>query len=155
MLRLTSALNTDLLLVDTGDRVDGNGLYDATEPKGLYTSDIFKQQDVDLICSGNHELYRSEAAEREYNITVPDYKDNYLASNLDIAHPETGKRTPMSRRYKIFTTPHTGLRILSMGFLFDFTGGANNVFVTPVEETIKTEWFQAAIKEDEIGRAHV
>lgn len=54
----------------------------------------------------------------------------------------------MSRRYKIFTTPNQGLRILSMGFLFDFTGGAENVFVTPVEETAKTSWFQEAIKED-------
>ena len=36
----------DLLIVDTGDRVEGNGLYDASHPKGLFTYDIFKEQDV-------------------------------------------------------------------------------------------------------------
>lgn len=150
MRRIAKSSNQDLLVVDTGDRVDGNGLYDGSDPKGLYTSEVFKQQSVDLICSGNHELYRSEAAEREFNVTVPDFRDNYLASNLDIRHPETGNRTQMSRRYKIFTTPKQGLRILSMGFLFDFTGGAENVFVTPVEETVRTDWFQDAIKEENV-----
>lgn len=150
MRRIAASQDLDLLLVDTGDRVDGNGLYDGSDPKGTYTSDIIKQQDIDLLCSGNHELYRHEAAEIEYNITVPDFRDRYLASNLDIAHPETGKRTQMSRRYKIFNTPQQRLRILSMGFLFDFTGGAENVFVTPVEETVKTAWFQEAIKEKDI-----
>ena len=150
MRRIAASQDFDLLLVDTGDRVDGNGLYDGSDPKGAYTSDIIKKQDIDLLCSGNHELYRHEAAEIEYNTTVPDFRDRYLASNLDIAHPETGKRTQMSRRYKIFTTAKQNLRILSMGFLFDFTGGASNVFVTPVEETVKTQWFQDAIKEKDI-----
>ncbi len=45
----------DLLIIDTGDRVDGNGLYDASKPKGNYTREIFAQQDLDLICVGNHE----------------------------------------------------------------------------------------------------
>ncbi|KAH0182742.1 hypothetical protein KCU86_g12777, partial [Aureobasidium melanogenum] len=48
---------SDLLLVDTGDRVEGNGLYDASNPKGQYTFDIFKHQNIDIITSGNHELY--------------------------------------------------------------------------------------------------
>ena len=150
MRRIAASQDLDLLLVDTGDRVDGNGLYDGSDPKGTYTSDIIKQQDIDLLCSGNHELYRHEAAEIEYNTTVPDFRDRYLASNLDIVHPETGKRTQMSRRYKIFNTRKQNLRILSMGFLFDFTGGAENVFVTPVAETVKTAWFQEAIKEKDI-----
>lgn len=150
MRRIADSEDLDLLLVDTGDRVDGNGLYDGSVPKGAYTSEIIKQQDINILCSGNHELYRHEAAEVEFNTTVPDFRDRYLASNLDIAHPETGKRTQMSRRYKIFTTPKQNLRILSMGFIFDFTGGAENVFVTPVEETVKTQWFQDAIKEKDI-----
>ena len=45
----------DLLLVDTGDRVEGNGLYDASNPQGNYTREIFKQQHMDIICIGNHE----------------------------------------------------------------------------------------------------
>ena len=45
----------DLLLIDTGDRVEGNGLYDASHPKGNFSRDIFAQQDIDVICAGNHE----------------------------------------------------------------------------------------------------
>ena len=34
---------SDLLVIDTGDRVEGNGLYDASNPRGKYTFDIIKQ----------------------------------------------------------------------------------------------------------------
>jgi hypothetical protein len=39
---------------------------------------------------------------------------------------------------------------LAFGFLFDFTGNANNTVVQPVEETIKEEWFQQAIRDKEV-----
>ena len=45
----------DLLLIDSGDRVEGNGLYDASHPQGNFTRDIFQQQDIDVVCVGNHE----------------------------------------------------------------------------------------------------
>lgn len=138
----------DLLLVDTGDRVDGNGLYDASTPKGAYTYDIFKQQHIDIICTGNHELYQADAALREYTKTVPNFKGNYLASNLDIIDPTSGKRVPLTRRYRKFTTKNQGIRVLAFGFLFDFTGNANNTFVQRVEDTIKEVWFQQAIRQD-------
>lgn len=138
----------DLLLVDTGDRVDGNGLYDGSDPKGKYTYDIFKHQDIDIICTGNHELYEAATANREWYQTVPNYKNNYLASNLDIIDPKTGNRTALSKRYRKFTTKNRGIRVLAMGFLFDFKGNANNTFVQPVEDTIKESWFQDAIRED-------
>ena len=138
----------DLLLIDTGDRVEGNGLYDASNPKGKYTYDIFKEQDIDVICTGNHELYQSDAAAREYNQTVPNFKGRYLASNLDYIDPKTGDQIPMAQRYRKFTTEKQGIRILAFGFLFDFTGNANNTVVQPVEKTIKEGWFQEAIRED-------
>jgi hypothetical protein len=138
----------DLLLVDTGDKVDGNGLYDGSIPKGNYTYDIFKEQHIDMLCSGNHELYVAEVAEREYTKTVPNSKGKYLASNLDIIDPKSGERVPLAQRYRKFTTKNQGIRVLAFGFLFDFTGNANNTFVQPVEETIKEKWFQEAIRED-------
>ncbi|KFY13517.1 hypothetical protein V492_03214, partial [Pseudogymnoascus sp. VKM F-4246] len=137
----------DLLVVDTGDRVDGNGLYDGSAPKGLYTNDIIQRQNIDILCSGNHELYKALTSEREYNQTVAAFPEQYLASNIDILHPETGKRVPLSRRYRQFTTKNQKLRVLAFGFLFDFTGNANNTFVQRVEDTVKEEWFQAAIRE--------
>ena len=45
----------DLLLIDTGDRIEGSGLYDASHPKGNFSREIFAQQDIDVICIGNHE----------------------------------------------------------------------------------------------------
>lgn len=138
----------DLLLVDTGDKVDGNGLYDGSIPKGKYTYDIFKEQEIDILCTGNHELYLADVAEREYTKTVPNSKGKYLASNLDIIDPKSGERVPLAQRYRKFTTKNQGIRVLAFGFLFDFTGNANNTFVQPVEETIKEAWFQEAIRED-------
>ncbi|KAK2609196.1 hypothetical protein QQS21_002278 [Conoideocrella luteorostrata] len=137
----------DMLLVDTGDRVEGNGLYDASTPKGLFYYDIWAEQHVDLICTGNHELYSASTAEREVNTTVPHFKDQYIASNLDYKDPKTGERKPVAQRYRKFKTKNQGLEIVAFGFLFDFTGNANNTVVQPVAEAIKEQWFQDAIRE--------
>lgn len=137
----------DLLVVDTGDRIEGNGLYDASAPKGKYTFNIFKEQQIDLICSGNHELYKQNSSENEYNITVPAYKDNYVASNLDIHDPVSGEIVPLAPRYRNFTTKVQGLRIVAFGFLYNFQGNYPNTIVQPVEETIQETWFQEAIRD--------
>ncbi|CAL3971061.1 hypothetical protein PZA11_007426 [Diplocarpon coronariae] len=138
----------DVLVVDTGDRIEGNGLYDASDPKGEYTYDIFKEQTIDVLSTGNHELYQIDAAEREYKKTVPNFNGNYLASNLDYLKPESGEIVPMAQRFRKFTTKNQGINVLAFGFLFDFTGNANNTIVQPVEQTIQEKWFQDAIRED-------
>jgi 2',3'-cyclic-nucleotide 2'-phosphodiesterase (5'-nucleotidase family) len=140
----------DVVLVDTGDRVEGSGLYDASHPKGKYTYDIVKQQDIDVICSGNHELYKANTAEREYNQTVPNFKGNYLASNIDILDPKSGERIPLAARYRKFTTKNQKLRVLAFGFLYNFNGNANNIFVQKVEDTIEEKWFQEAIRDRDL-----
>ena len=138
----------DLLLVDTGDRIEGNGLYDASRPKGEFTYDIFREQHMDIITIGNHELYQADAAAREYEQTVPNFKESYIASNLDYIEPSSGKQVPMAQRYRKFTTENQGIRVLAFGFLFNFNRNANNTVVQSVEETIKKDWFQQAIRED-------
>ncbi|KAL8769683.1 MAG: hypothetical protein Q9203_005406 [Teloschistes exilis] len=140
----------DLLLIDTGDRIEGNGLYDASNPKGIYTRDIVKGQHIDVICTGNHELYKKASSENEYLHTVPNFKGNYLASNLDISDPDTGERVPLAPRFKKFTTKNQGIRIIAFGFLFDFTGNANNTIVEAVEKTIQQKWFLEAIHDREV-----
>lgn len=147
MKRQADDKGVDLLLVDTGDRIEGNGLYDASDPKGRYTYDIFREQDIDIICTGNHELYKADAAAREYDQTVPNFKGNYLASNLDYINPKTGTQIPMARRYRKFTTKNQGFKVVAFGFLFDFHRNSNNTVVQDVEKTIKEEWFQQAIRE--------
>lgn len=139
----------DLLLVDTGDRVEGNGLYDASFPKGRYDFEIFKEQQIDVICTGNHELYKRSSVNNEYYITVPHFKDNYLASNLDILEENGNEFVPLAPRFKKFTTKH-GIRIIAMGFLFDFGGNANNSRVQPVEKTVEEQWYQDAIRDRDV-----
>ena len=140
----------DLLVVDTGDRVEGNAIYDSSKPRGKFTYEIAKEQHIDLISSGNHELYKADTAEGEYYHTVRDFQGSYLASNLDIYDPKTGYLEPLAPRYKKFTTKNQGIRILAFGFIFDFTGNANNTVVTRVEDTVKEDWFKAALKDNDL-----
>jgi 2',3'-cyclic-nucleotide 2'-phosphodiesterase (5'-nucleotidase family) len=144
------ANDQDLLVIDTGDRIEGNGLYDASDPKGRYTFNIFKQQHIDVICTGNHELYKRNSSENEYNITVPNFRDSYVASNLDIIDPVTGQQVPLAPRFKKFTTKKQGIRIIAFGFIYDFEGNENNTIVQPAEETVKEIWFQDAIRDREV-----
>ncbi|KAF2209590.1 hypothetical protein CERZMDRAFT_46913 [Cercospora zeae-maydis SCOH1-5] len=141
---------SDLLLIDTGDRVEGNGLYDASDPKGKYTFDVIKHQTIDVMSVGNHELYKQNTSTNEFNKVVPEFKDAYLASNLDIFSPKTGEQVPLARRFKKFTTKNQGIRIVAFGYLFNFKGNANNTVVKPVEDTIKEQWFKDAIADKEV-----
>ncbi|OTB01792.1 hypothetical protein M426DRAFT_323150 [Hypoxylon sp. CI-4A] len=137
----------DLIVVDTGDRIEGNGLYDASSPKGKYTYDIFGEQTLDALCTGNHELYQETSVAREHNTTVPKFKKQYIASNLDYVEPETGNQIPQAQRYFKFTTKNQGYNVVALGFIFNFDRNANNSVVKPVEDAMKEEWFQTAIRE--------
>lgn len=137
----------DLIVIDTGDRVEGNGLYDASTPKGLFQYGIYAEHKVDIMCTGNHELYKASTADFEHNTTIPNFKENYIASNLDYIDPQTGEQIPQAQRYRKFKTKNQGLNVVAFGFLFDFTGNANNTVVKPVAEAIKEDWFQEAMDE--------
>ncbi|KAL9090090.1 MAG: hypothetical protein Q9159_002155 [Coniocarpon cinnabarinum] len=147
---LADAEGFDLLLVDTGDRIEGNGLYDASSPKGLYTFDIFTQQHIDILCSGNHELYKSHSVENERNTTAPAFADSYIASNLDVLNPATNEFEPLAPRFRKITTKNQGIRIMAFGFIFDFQQFASNARVQLVEDAIKESWFQEAIRDPEV-----
>lgn len=138
------------MLVDSGDRIEGNGLYDASDPKGRYTLKIFGEQNIDLLCAGNHELYKNTSSENEYNELVPRFGGNYLASNIDIIDPKTGEQRPLAQRFKKFTTKNQGIRVLAFGFLFNFEGNSNNTIVQKVQDTVKEKWFQEAIRDREV-----
>ena len=144
------ARGADLLVIDTGDRVEGNGLYDSSEPKGIYLSEILREQHLDLLSAGNHELYKQDTSEAEFLTTVPNFRGHYLASNLDIVHPDTKEVVPLARRFRKFTTPNQGIRIAAFGFIFDFTGNANNTIIQPVEKAVKNDWFQEVIRDVEV-----
>lgn len=140
----------DLLIIDTGDRIEGNGLYDSSSPRGIYTFPIFRQQQLDLLSIGNHELYKNSSAEDDYTQLVPYYGTHYLASNLDILDPQTGKQEQFASRYRVFTTKKQGIRVLAFGFIFDFTRNDKITFVQRVEDTITEAWFREAIASNDV-----
>ncbi|POS84784.1 hypothetical protein EPUL_004112 [Erysiphe pulchra] len=144
----TEASGSDLIVVDTGDRIDGNGLYDASVPKGLYTYDIVKQVNYDVLILGNHELYSNMSVESERKKIASAFKNRYISSNVDYIDPETGKRVPLGQRYRIFRTKNQRIKIAAFGFMFNFLMNADSTYVQRVEDAVKEDWFQAAIQED-------
>lgn len=145
--RITHSRNQDLLLIDSGDRHDGNGLSDITSPNGLKSTPIFIKQDYDLLTIGNHELYLWENSKQEYETVVNHFQDKYVCSNVDI-RLDNGLFVPLGLKYKYFTTPIRGIRVLTFGFLFDFKRFNSGTRVTPMAETIHEPWFQEALKHE-------
>lgn len=145
--RIAHSRNQDLLLIDSGDRHDGNGLSDITSPNGLKSTPIFIKQDYDLLTIGNHELYLWENSKQEYDTVVNHFQDKYVCSNVDI-RLDNGLFVPLGLKYKYFTTPIRGIRVLAFGFLFDFKRFNSGTRVTPMAETIHEPWFQEALKHE-------
>lgn len=145
--RIAHSRNQDLLLIDSGDRHDGNGLSDITSPNGLKSTPIFIKQDYDLLTIGNHELYLWENSKQEYETVVNHFQDKYVCSNVDI-RLDNGLFVPLGLKYKYFTTPIRGIRVLAFGFLFDFKRFNSGTRVTPMTETIHEPWFQEALKHE-------
>ncbi|CZT49261.1 related to Ser/Thr protein phosphatase family protein [Rhynchosporium secalis] len=137
-------LGVDLLVVDTGDLHDGAGLSDAALPSGVLSNPIFDEIDYDVLTIGNHELYVSEIAyEHFYNFSKV-WGDKYVTSNVQILNPATGNFDYIGAKYRYFTTAH-GLRIMTFGVLFDFTGNSNVSKVIKAADMVKQQWFLNAV----------
>ncbi|KAI9055340.1 hypothetical protein LZ554_000299 [Drepanopeziza brunnea f. sp. 'monogermtubi'] len=133
-------LAVDLLLIDTGDLHDGAGLSDAVLPNGVLSNPIFEEIDYDVLTIGNHELYVSEIAyEHFYNFSKV-WGDKYVTSNVQILNPVTGAFDYIGSKYRYFSTAH-GLRIMTFGVLFDFTGNSNVSKVIKAADMVKQQWF--------------
>lgn len=137
---LINSQGNDLILIDSGDRHDGNGLSDITIPNGNRSIPIFSHQDYDLVTLGNHELYEANNSYLEYDYVAPHYGDNYVNSNVEIL--VDGHWKTIGNRYRYFETPIRKLRILALSFLFDFRRNNEFTRVTPIKEAIHQNWFQ-------------
>lgn len=137
-------LGVDLLLIDTGDLHDGAGLSDNTDPNGLVANPIFENVQYDLLSIGNHELYITDIAYETFNGFSKVYGERYLTSNVQVLNPATGAFEYIGNQYRYFTTRH-GLRIMSFGVLFDFTGNSNVSKVIKTADLVKESWFLDAI----------
>ncbi|KAK3819582.1 MAG: Metallo-dependent phosphatase-like protein [Benniella sp.] len=137
----------DLLVVDSGDLHDGNGLADATPLSGQVSNPIFQMINYDALAIGNHELYLPEIAEDTYRNFAPKWGKKYLTSNTFIKDSRTGKIVPIGKLYNKFRMKF-GTRVMSYGFLYNFMGAANNTIIEPANVTVTLPWFQESLKED-------
>ncbi|RKP31567.1 hypothetical protein METBISCDRAFT_22306 [Metschnikowia bicuspidata] len=144
-LRNTTAANgQDLLLVDSGDRHDGNGLSDATEPNGVLALPIFLRQEYDIVAIGNHELYLWENTVQELEVMVRALGDRYISSNVEFLRD--GKLYPVGRQYRYFKTPVQKRRVLAFSFLFNLHRVNNCTKITPVVKVVEQSWFKTVLE---------
>ncbi|SOV01475.1 uncharacterized protein UDID_00948 [Ustilago sp. UG-2017a] len=151
----------DLLLVDTGDLHDGNGIadgfppYNKDEPGGKEAVDghvsnqIFAMVDYDLLTIGNHELYNYTVAKDVYQNFVPQWGGRYMTSNVQIALPSPdspdAKYAPIGSLYGTLVTPVQGLKVMSYGILFDFKLAAPGILVQSPQEMVQEAWFDQSL----------
>ncbi|PLW31410.1 hypothetical protein PCANC_16728 [Puccinia coronata f. sp. avenae] len=140
----------DLLIVDTGDLHDGNGLSDAEPlvhpgvPRGTTSGKFFAGVPYDILAIGNHELYDLTIAQSMHDNFAPVWKGSYLTSNANIT--TSGRSVPIGSRYRKFKTEQ-GRRVTAFGIIFDFTGNANGTIVQPPAQLVLEPWFKEAIRE--------
>nr|POF22076.1 secreted protein [Quercus suber] len=164
MRRNAETYDVDLLVVDTGVRIarassawsclvlmviaqdlhDGAGLSDATSPNGVLSNPIFESIGYDLLTIGNHELYLSDIAYETFRNFSSHYGERYLTSNVQIYNPSSSQYEYIGKTHRYFTTKK-GLRIMSFGLLFDFTGNSNVSKVIPATQVVNQTWFKNAL----------
>ncbi|SCU91710.1 LAME_0E13542g1_1 [Lachancea meyersii CBS 8951] len=146
----------DLILIDTGDKHDGNGLSDATATNGQLSTEIFNEQDYDLLTLGNHELYTEENTVLEYYSTATSkkFRDAYVSSNVDFV-TEDGRLVPFGSKFCYFKTPNRNIRILAFSFMFNFQRANARAKVTLATTALQQEWFQKAVSQYPEGEIDV
>lgn len=164
----------DLLLVDSGDRVDGNGLVDAepsVHPKGYTALSLFAQMPYDVVTTGNHELYRYPVAKYTREVLSEKFGERWVVSNVNITLEDKrlGEDTEvlLGNRLRKFET-EMGRKVTAFGPLFDFKGMLSNctsrnqastdaslvraahapgLTVQKPSEMVKEKWFIDAIQD--------
>ncbi|PTB36439.1 hypothetical protein M441DRAFT_61918 [Trichoderma asperellum CBS 433.97] len=141
-------MDVDLLLVDTGDLHDGNGLSDVTKVDGTKSMPIFKEIEYDLLTIGNHELYMSEVSYEMFNVWAKKWGERYVTSNVKVLNRTSGKYEYVGATHRYFKT-EKGLRVMAFGVLFDFSGNSNASQVIKAQDMIKEPWFTQALATSE------
>ncbi|PYH92046.1 Ser/Thr protein phosphatase family protein [Aspergillus ellipticus CBS 707.79] len=137
--------NVDLLVVDTGDLVTGNGLSDVTNPQGRVSNKIFRNLPYDLLTIGNNDLYDLEVTKGIRTDLAKIYGDRYLTSNVDVNID--GKNVSIGHRYRYFTTKH-GLKVVAFAFTLQEFARPSWVSIQGHETVIDTPWFKEAMSKE-------
>ncbi|CAE6443239.1 unnamed protein product [Rhizoctonia solani] len=143
----------DLLVVDSGDLHDGNGLSDGFpvgSVNGQKSNEFLSALPYDVMAIGNHELYQYSVSYDMHSNFAPRLNGRYLSSNVNITvQDERGNPVskPLGSRFAKFTTKQKK-KITAFGVLFEFTGGNANTTVQKVAAMVNEAWFQEAIREE-------
>ncbi|GAA93707.1 uncharacterized protein L969DRAFT_19756 [Mixia osmundae IAM 14324] len=146
MKALAAEQKRDLLLVDSGDLHDGNGLSDA-DPfiKGHTVMQLHRKLPYDITTIGNHELYNLTVAQDVHQTHARVLGERFLTSNVNITLA-SGESVPIGHRFRRWTTAQ-GRKLFALGVLFDFTGNAHGTVVQPVAAMLREEWLAEALYE--------
>ncbi|GAB1518522.1 hypothetical protein RhiTH_001582 [Rhizoctonia solani] len=143
----------DLLVIDSGDLHDGNGLSDGFPVGGVNgqkSNEFLSRLPYDVMAIGNHELYQYSVSYDMHTNFAPRLKGRYLSSNVNITIQDKSGNTvskPLGSRFAKFTTKHKK-KITALGVMFEFTGGNANTTVQKVATMVNESWFKEAIKEE-------
>jgi len=129
--------NKDIFCVVNGDVVDGTGLSVPYPPTHL--TPILKFMPWDALNIGNHELYDNVNIEHftKEGGFVDHWNGHYLTSNVIMADT----LEPIGSRFTYLQGKNTGSKILTFGFLYDFTGHCNITEVEHVQDVVQSYWF--------------
>lgn len=139
--------NSEVLLLDTGDLIEGTGLSDATPIHGQDIFPIAPNMPTVASTAGNHDIGHEE--------TVAFMKDSgftksmgnrYVTTNL--IYKPTGDFLGVP--FSVYTTPNTGKRVLFLGFIYNFNQNADNTIVIPIDKAVQSDVFIKAVTLDQI-----
>ncbi|KNZ55722.1 hypothetical protein VP01_25g4 [Puccinia sorghi] len=177
MKKRASQKGVDLLVVDSGDLHDGNGLSDAEPfvhpgtPRGTTSSKIFTRVPYDILAIGNDSHFFSLQIHLPgFPLIAPFFFDivgNHELYDIEIAQNMHDNFAPywkgsyLSSNVNITTSGTSvpigsryrkfktehGRKVTAFGIIFHFTGNANGTIVQPPAKMALEPWFKEAIRD--------
>ncbi|CAE6535606.1 unnamed protein product [Rhizoctonia solani] len=157
--------DSDLLLVDTGDRRIGHGLTDHVlnplkDFNGQTVSTLYLDLGYDLVVPGNHDLANPRVVKWTcvnfllfYSLNVyvccrmdtlvKLWHEKYLTSNVNRTNGD-----PLGARYRRWETPK-GTKMLAFGVVPTKTSPPKGLLtIDPIDKMVERQWFKDAIRSD-------
>ncbi|QRV73839.1 vacuolar protein [Ceratobasidium sp. AG-Ba] len=137
----------DLLLVDSGDLHNGNGLsegHPTGSVDGHVSSEFLSKLPYDVMTIG-----KRVALDMHQNL-APRLNGRYLTSNVNITVADksgNNANVPIGERFIKFQTKQ-GRKVTAFGVLYGFTGNVANTTVQKPEAMVNESWFKEAIQEE-------
>jgi len=137
--------NEVFLLFDSGDLIEGTGLSDATPIHGEYIFPIVKMvQNYNGLTMGNHDIGHDNTVELMRTSFINYWNGSYLAANSIWKEDQEDLGAP----YQVIEV--NGMRILALGYLYNFTQSCNDTEVVDVSDSLLETYFQNAMDEENI-----